>query len=155
MFGHGEGGLAPVAMVTGKSDADLIGLSRMHGVLIVAAVIISALGLAFHTVREFGWPALLNPASGMIPVLVVQMALLAAWRRADRQRSLTKALLATGVIQLFGGAIISVLPLPILPYAPDQSVQHYISHVGYGIAQLPLIWLTSRALAAPMPVRSR
>jgi hypothetical protein len=78
-----------------------------------------------------------------------------AWLRADRQRSLTKALLATGVIQLFGGAIISVLPLPILPYVPDQSVQHYISHVGYGIAQLPLIWVTSRALAVPMPVPSR
>jgi hypothetical protein len=127
----------------------------MRGVPMAAAVIVSALGLAFHTVREFGWPALWNPASGMIPVLAVQIALLVAWLRADRQRSLTKALLATGVIQLFGGAIISVLPLPILPYVPDQSVQHYISHIGYGIAQLPLIWVTSRALAVPMPVPSR
>jgi hypothetical protein len=98
----------------------------MRGVLMIAAVIASAFGLAFHTVREFGWAALWNPASGMIPVVVVQIALLVAWRRADRQRSLTKALLATGLIQLFGGAIISVLPLPILPYVPDQSVQHYI-----------------------------
>jgi hypothetical protein len=121
----------------------------------IAAVIVSALGMAFHTVREFGWPGLWNPATGMIPVLLVQVALLLAWLRADRQRILTKALLATGLTQLVGGAILSVLPLPILPYAPDQSVQHYVSHVGYGIAQLPLIWVASRALAVPMPVPSR
>jgi hypothetical protein len=127
----------------------------MRAVALIVAVIVSALGLAFHTVREFGWPALLNPASGMIPVLSVQVALLVAWLRAGRQRTLTKALLATGLIELVGGAIISVLPLPILPYVPDQSVQHYISHVGYGIAQLPLIGVTSRDLAAPMPVPSR
>jgi hypothetical protein len=126
----------------------------MRAVALIVAVIVSALGLAFHTVREFGWPALLNPASGMIPVLSVQVALLVAWLRAGRQRTLTKALLATGLIELVGGAIISVLPLPILPYVPDQSVQHYISHLGYGIAQLPLIWVTSRDLAAPMPVPS-
>jgi hypothetical protein len=125
----------------------------MRGVAMVAAVIVSALGLAFHTVREFGWSALWNPASGMIPVLAVQVALLVAWLRADRPaRGLAKALLAMGVIQLVGGAIISVLPLPILPYAPDQSLQHYISHVGYGIAQLPLIWVTLRALAVPVPL---
>ena len=118
----------------------------------VAAVIVSALGMAFHTVREFGWPGLWNPATGMLPVLALQGALLVLWLRADRKRGLTKVLLATGVIQLVGGAIISVLPLPILPYAPDQSVQHYVSHIGYGIAQLPLIWVGSRALAAPMPV---
>jgi hypothetical protein len=121
----------------------------------IAAVIVSALGMAFHTVREFGWPGLWNPATGMVPVLAVQVALLVAWLRADRRRGLTMALLATGVIQLVGGAFISVLPLSILPYAPDQSVQHYMSHVGYGIAQLPLIWVASRALTVPMPVPSR
>jgi hypothetical protein len=120
----------------------------------IAAVVVSLLGMAFHTVREFGWPALWNPASGMIPVLAVQVALVAAWLRADRPRGLTKALLGTGVIQVLGGAIISVLPLPILPYIPDQSLQHYISHVGYGIAQLPLIGVTLRALAAPVPIPS-
>lgn len=113
--------------------------------VMIGAVIVSALGMAFHTVREFGWLGLLNPALGMIPVVALQVVLLRAWLRDNRQRGPTKWLLATGLIELVGGGL-SVLPLPILPYAPDQSLYHYISHVVWGVAQLPLIWVGARAL---------
>src|ERR1700694_4991296 len=117
----------------------------MSTIVMIGSVIVSAFGMAFHTVREFGWLGLLNPALGMIPVVAVQVVLLRAWLRANRPRGLTQGLLATGLIELVGGSL-SVLPLPILPYVPDQSLYHYISHVVWGVAQLPLIWVGARAL---------
>ena len=41
--------------------------------------------------------------------------------------------------RIVGGAVLSVLPLPFLPFEPEQSVSHYLSHVVLGIAQVPLI----------------
>jgi hypothetical protein len=45
----------------------------------------------------------------------------------------------TAVFQLVGGAVISVLPLPFLPFIPEQTLEHYLSHVFLGITQIPLI----------------
>jgi len=48
-------------------------------------------------------------------------------------------LLAWGWLHLVGGAVLSVLPLPILPFRPAQTVYHYAFHVLYGAAQIPLL----------------
>ena len=114
-------------------------------VWLAIAVGLSALGMAFHTVREFGYGGLWAPSSGMIPVVGVQLALYAAWLWS-RARGLEIALTVTALFQLVGGAIISVLPLPILPFEPDQSLHHYVSHVVFGVAQLPLIVVPLRTL---------
>jgi len=53
-------------------------------------------------------------------------------------------LAATGLVQLIGGAILSVLPLPFLPFAPAQTVDHYLSHVILGITQIPLVVIPLR-----------
>jgi len=58
-----------------------------------------------------------------------------------------------GILQLIGGAILSVLPLPILPFVPEQSPDHYISHAVYGLAQLPLIVVALREVVARSPLR--
>jgi hypothetical protein len=50
-----------------------------------------------------------------------------------------------GWLHLIGGAILSVLPLGFLPFAPEQSPSHYLSHLIYGVTQLPLIWLAWNA----------
>lgn len=114
-------------------------------VRIGGAVLISALGMAIHTVREFGYAGILDPATGMLPVVGAQVLIfLAYWLRPAAREAAATALLFTGFFQLVGGAIISVLPLPILPFQPEQSVGHYVSHVVLGIAQLPLIFLLMR-----------
>lgn len=110
-----------------------------------ASVLLSVLGMAYHTVHEFGVRALGDPASGMLPVALVQLALLAAWwRYPHRSRGLGVALAAIGILQLVGGAILSVLPLPFLPFAPEQTAGHYLSHLVLGLSQIPLIVLPLR-----------
>ncbi|HRJ44162.1 MAG: hypothetical protein KJZ86_06525 [Caldilineaceae bacterium] len=42
--------------------------------------------------------------------------------------------------------MISVLPLALLPFDPEQSLGHYGSHILYFLAQLPLIWVMTRQL---------
>jgi hypothetical protein len=44
-----------------------------------------------------------------------------------------------------GGAILSILPLPFLPFVPEQTVSHYVSHVIFGITQIPLILVMLKA----------
>jgi hypothetical protein len=118
-----------------------------------AAVAISIAGMAIHTVREFGFEGLLAPASGFLPIVAVQLGVLVWWwRSAGSRRAATKWLFAIGAFQLVGGAVISVLPLPILPFVPAQTADHYVSHLIFGIAQIPLIWVAWRGLAArPAP----
>ena len=110
--------------------------------------------MAFHTVREFGWTGLIVPATGFIPVVGVQFGLLARWWRSPpARRSPARWLMWTAVFQLVGGAILSVLPLPILPFAPEQTVEHYVSHLVLGLAQLPLLAVSLRHLVAGSALR--
>ena len=110
--------------------------------------------MAFHTVREFGWTGLVVPATGFIPVVGIQVGLLAWWWRSPpSRRSAGRWLILTAALQLVGGAILSVLPLPFLPFVPAQTVDHYVSHLVYGIAQLPLLFGAIRALVADRALR--
>ncbi|MEV6412731.1 hypothetical protein [Kribbella sp. NPDC051718] len=60
------------------------------------------------------------------------------WLTGARQAA-AWASLFWGGLHLVGGAIVSVLPLPILPFDPEQSLRHYLFHVLYGVAQVPLL----------------
>lgn len=106
----------------------------------VGAVTLSVIGMAVHTVREFGYSGLLAGGTGFAPIALVQLLLLLSWWSVPRWRPRTAVwLAATGIFQLIGGAIMSVLPLPFLPFMPEQSVAHYLSHLVLGLTQLPLI----------------
>jgi hypothetical protein len=97
---------------------------------------LSWLGLWFHDAREFPGTAGISVdsvAMGLIAALLV----LAAWR-APRARWPVVAMLVYGALMLIGGGL-SVLPLPILPFTPEQSYAHYLSHAVYAAAQLPLV----------------
>ncbi|MCI0579856.1 MAG: hypothetical protein L0331_27125, partial [Chloroflexi bacterium] len=112
-------------------------------------VALSIVGMAIHTVREFGFSGLVSPATGMLPVAAIQTGLFLAWWRLPGGRTaLEIALAGSAAFQLLGGAIISVLPLPFLPFQPEQSVGHYLSHVILGLAQLPLLVFPLRLRAA-------
>ncbi|HEY8735732.1 MAG TPA: hypothetical protein VIO62_01670 [Candidatus Dormibacteraeota bacterium] len=44
------------------------------------------------------------------------------------------------------GGVVSVLPLPVLPFIPAQTLSHYTAHAVYAGSQLPLIALAIRRL---------
>ena len=77
----------------------------------------------------------------IFPSLISLLLFLGWWKQPQRRRLWGRLLLAWTGIHLLVGAILSVLPLPIWPFYPEQSLRHYFSHVIYGIAQLPLMWV--------------
>ena len=118
-------------------------------VVVVAATVVAWTGFFVHNVTELPGQTLLSPES-LFPTLV-WVAALVLWLIPATRTAGAWILLAWAVINLVGGAI-SVLPLPFLPYEPEQSVQHYAVHGLYAASQLPLIgvtavWLSRRARA--------
>jgi len=108
-------------------------------ILIAALTFLSWLGAYTHTTMELQLPVW-RPENSF-PALVGLVLFLGWWRQPARRRVWSWLLLAwTAGAHLFVGALLSVLPLPILPFVPEQSAGHYLSHVIYGIAQFPLIW---------------
>jgi hypothetical protein len=113
-----------------------------YGVMVVAG---SLLGLAIHNTLELGAASLLDFASGFIPMLVIEGALLIIWTQAGSPRRIASAaLLGMGLLHLIGGAILSVLPLEFLPFVPEQSLAHYAAHGVYGLLQIPLIVFSAK-----------
>lgn len=108
--------------------------------MIGALTFLSWLGAYIHTTMELQLPVWRPENSG--PALVGLVLFLGWWRDPQRRRFWTWLLLAwTAGGHLVAGALLSVLPLPLWPFVPEQSAGHYFSHVIYGIAQLPLIWV--------------
>ena len=46
------------------------------------------------------------------------------------------------------GGLLTVLPLPVLPFVPEQSVGHYAVHVVYAVGQLPLVLVAAGSASA-------
>jgi hypothetical protein len=105
-----------------------------------ACVVLSILGLVQHNAREFGPLALADLSTGTIPYASIQLVLLALWVLLSGIRPAVEiALVTTAGLQLVGGGILSVLPLPFLPFEPEQSLGHYLSHIILALLQLPLL----------------
>jgi hypothetical protein len=106
---------------------------RVAGV--TSAAVISLLGLCLHNVADlddqYPWSIeTLGPAAFLAACLLL-------WRL--RPRFGAALLLAWALLNLLGGAVLSVLPLPFLPFVPEQSLRHYSFHLLYGLTQVPLI----------------
>jgi hypothetical protein len=52
---------------------------------------------------------------------------------------------AWGILNLVVGGVLSVLPLSVLPFVPEQSLTHYGAHIVYTLGQVPLVWVSWRA----------
>lgn len=96
-------------------------------------------GLFIHNLAELPGQSLLSPES-FIPLLVTAL-LVAGWFTPIRHAA-TLAMLGWGLLHFFGGGLISVLPLPFLPFLPEQTLSHYLFHAVYALAQLPLVFST-------------
>jgi hypothetical protein len=111
---------------------------------VVLASVIAAAGMMAHNVFEFG-PAFLHDPQTLIPLAIFGLFALLAWVR-PANAVVHVALLAWALLNLVGGGILSVLPLGLFPFQPEQSLGHYGAHVIYGAAQVPLVVVAARAL---------
>ena len=73
-------------------------------------------------------------------VVAIWGSAFAVWWRAAKMRAVAVWILVGLVLlTLLSGAVLTVLPVTFLPFRPEQSLDHYVSHIVYGVAQLPLI----------------
>ena len=119
-------------------------------VAMAVALTISAGSMLAHNLYELPLSPIDLENSG--PILFAAILGLAYAVRPD-SKAVAAAALGWGVLNLVIGGIVSVLPLPILPFVPEQSVTHYGAHVVYSLGQIPLVVLSYRALKAPAVVR--
>jgi hypothetical protein len=106
--------------------------------IVVAAVAVAWAGLFVHNRVEFPKLSFASPEYA-VPTLV-WLALLLAWSLLPNTGWTATLLLGWGALSL-AGAVITVLPLPFLPFQPEQSLRHYAVHVVYAATQLPIIGL--------------
>ena len=112
---------------------------------VAALVFLSWLGAYIHTTIELELPVWRWENS--FPGLMGLVLFLGWWRQPNWRRLWTWLLLGwTFGAHLLMGAILSVLPIPLWPFYPEQSIGHYASHVLYGVAQLPLIWVLGKEI---------
>jgi hypothetical protein len=111
-------------------------VERPVAVPIVVAIVLSWLGLVIHNLAELTGPARLGPAT-LLPT-VACLLLAAGWLSLGR-RVLAWLLLGWGWLHAIGGGLLSVLPLPVWPYQPEQSLHHYAVHALDAVLQVPLL----------------
>jgi hypothetical protein len=115
-------------------------LSGKKVALVAGSTFLSWLGAYIHTTLELELPVW-RPENS-VPALVGLVLFLGWWQQPHRRgfwRGLLLAWTVGGHFLL--GAVLSVLPLALWPFSPEQSLAHYLSHGLYAVAQLPLIWL--------------
>ncbi|GAB0103961.1 hypothetical protein JMUB6875_29350 [Nocardia sp. JMUB6875] len=115
---------------------------------IVLATALSWLGLYLHNVNDLPHQTPQSPESALPGALLLM--LLAAWAVRPLRRACTIALLGWGWLNLVGGAL-SVLPLPIWPFYPEQTLHHYAWHAMYAVLQIPLLVVATRYLRDRRP----
>lgn len=113
------------------------GAGRGFIVMIAAFTLLSWLGEYLHNRAELPQLSLFSPENFLM--LLVAVCLFVLWVVLPNSLVPAILLLALATLHLVGGALISVLPLPILPFQPEQSIGHYLAHAMYGLAQVPLI----------------
>ena len=115
-------------------------------VAMAAALTLSAGSMLAHNLYELPLSPIDLENSG--PILVAAVLGVAYALRPD-SKAVAAAALGWGVLNLVIGGIVSVLPLSILPFVPEQSVTHYGAHVVYTLGQVPLVMLVR--LSGPSP----
>jgi hypothetical protein len=115
----------------------MIDRPRPSASAIYATSAIAAGGYIAHNVLEFGPAFLVDPQTLFPLAIFAGLAILAARETAGRATWL--ALLAWSALNLVAGGILSVLPIGLFPFQPEQSLGHYGAHALYALAGLPLV----------------
>ena len=111
-------------------------INRQVG-FVAAFTALSWLGGYVHNLIELPQLTILSPENSI--VALISIILLVAWWLLPFKRITAILLLIWGLLHLIGGAIITVIPFSFLPFYPEQTLRHYLAHIIYGLAQLPLI----------------
>lgn len=106
-------------------------------------LVLSGAGHPIHNVQEFGLGVLAGVET-LLPVGITVLLIAAVRRRTSQGVLLVVGMWALVVLVVGGG---SVFPLALLPFEPEQSAAHYITHAVYALLQLPLLAATSIAWA--------
>lgn len=114
-------------------------------VAMAVALALSALSMLAHNLYELPLSPIDLENSGPIAFAAI---LGIAYALRPGSKAVAAAVLGWGVLNLVIGGIVSVLPLAILPFVPEQSITHYAAHVVYAVGQIPLVVLGYRALRA-------
>ena len=124
----------------------MINRPRPSAPAIYATSALAAGGMLTHNVLELG-PAFVVDPQTLIPLAIfAALGILAARETAGRATWL--ALLAWSALNFVAGGILSVLPIGLFPFQPEQSLGHYGAHALYALAGLPLVvvaWTGVRA----------
>lgn len=115
-------------------------------VAMAAALTLSALSMLAHNLYELPLSPVDAENSG--PIAFAALLGVAYAVRPD-SKAVAASIVGWAVLNLVIGGIVSVLPLSILPFVPEQSLTHYAAHVVYAVGQIPLVVLGYRALRAP------
>lgn len=113
-----------------------------------SALAVSALSMLAHNLYELPLSPVDLENSGPIAFAAI---LAVAYAFRPQSRAIAAAALGWGVLNLVIGGIVSVLPLSILPFVPEQSITHYGAHVVYTLGQVPLVLVSYRALRSSAP----
>jgi hypothetical protein len=116
----------------------------MHPLWVVAVLMVSYLGNWGHELYRVPVSHGFTP-EGLLSLLLPAILIFLAWWRFPRHLAPIAAMWALGLIHLLG-ACVTVLPLAFLPFAPEQTVLHYLVHAIYAIAQIPLLLLALRLM---------
>ena len=112
------------------------------------ALLLSWLGFLVHNLADLPDKNPFIPET-LYPSLVY-LALMLMWLARPGRVTGWLSLAWIG-LNFLGGGILSVLPLPFLPFVPEQTVYHYTFHVLYAASQVPaliLLWGRLREPAA-------
>ncbi|WP_405056702.1 hypothetical protein OG474_28680 [Kribbella sp. NBC_01505] len=107
------------------------------------AIAVAWLGFVLHNVADLPGQTLLSPETlypSLVYVALIGVLRWSAW-----------PLFGWAVLNAIGGGILSVLPLPFLPFDPDQTFNHYSFHLIYAATQLPLALLAYRTARPTQP----
>jgi hypothetical protein len=131
----------------------MIDRPRPSAPAIYATSALAAGGMLAHNVLELG-PAFLVDPQTLIPLAIfAALAILTARKSAGRAAWL--ALFAWSALNLVAGGILSVLPIGLFPFQPEQSLEHYGVHVVYTLSGLPLVLVAWSGIRATTTRRGR
>ena len=139
----------PAANVTRAAPAPAAARSL---VWVSLFALLSWLGEYVHNLRELPQLTLLSPENSL-PALV-SVVLVGVWWLAPFRRAGSLPLWLWAALHLVFGAILTVLPLSVLPFDPPQTLDHYLMHLVYGLAQLPLLGVMTQGLLSRPKARS-
>ena len=105
---------------------------------VLAAAGLAWLGFYLHNVNDLPGQTVLSPETLYPTLVTVTLVTLWIWRPV---RVTTWLLFGWTALHLFLGGMVTVLPLPVLPFDPEQTVEHYTFHVVYTLTQVPLFVL--------------